>query len=166
MEQNPSSEANSSSPSQEISEFCWTSKFICVFTTARHLFLPWGRLIQSTHPVKSILIHRLYASTFRLAPFVHIPLQKLCMNFTSPPYVLRPPPISSSLISSLEWHFVRSANHEARHYAVFFTPLSPHHSQSQIPSSAPQSQTPSAYVLSLMCEGPHKHFLPLFLVEA
>ena len=43
-------------------------------------------------------------------------------------------------------YLVSSTGHKAPHSVVFSTPLSPHSSQAKIPSSAPYSQTPSAYV--------------------
>jgi hypothetical protein len=42
---------------------------------------------------------------------------------------------------------LRSTDHEALHYEVFSTPLLPRPSKSQIFSSTPYSQTPSAYAL-------------------
>jgi len=50
MEQSPSWEVNRISACQEIPAFYGTRKFICAFTNARHLFLPWARSIQSMPP--------------------------------------------------------------------------------------------------------------------
>jgi len=70
---------------------------------------------------------------------------KLCMHLSSLPYMLHSPPISFSILSP-EQYCVGSTDHEAPHYVVFSTPLLPRPSQAQISSSAPYSQTPSAYV--------------------
>jgi len=55
----------------------------------------------------------------------------------------------SAHIILLNWshkqYWVRSTDHYA-HYVVFFTPLLPRPSYAQMYSSAPYSQTPSAYV--------------------
>jgi len=48
MEQSPSWEADSHSASQEIPHLLWNPWFITLFTTARHWFLSWASLIQST----------------------------------------------------------------------------------------------------------------------
>ena len=51
MEQSPSWEANTSSPSQEIAHILGNSEFITAFTTARHLSLSW---LRSIHPIAPI----------------------------------------------------------------------------------------------------------------
>jgi len=48
--------------------------------------------------------------------------------------------------SSEKQYLVKSADHEAPHYAVSSTPLYPRHSEAQMSSSVPYYPTPSAYV--------------------
>jgi len=59
---------------------------------------------------------------------------KPCIRLSSPPIHATCPPTSFFSILSPEQYWVRSTVHEAPHYVVFSTPLSPY------------SQTPSAYV--------------------
>ena len=59
-----------------------------------------------------------------------------------------PPPVPFFSILSPEQNLLSSTDHSAAHYVVSSTPLLPHPSLAQIFSSAPHSQTPSAYVPS------------------
>jgi hypothetical protein len=56
------------------------------------------------------------------------------------------------LIILIIWYLAKSTNHEAPHYAVFSTLPSLHPSLVRISSTAPCSQTPSAYVPPLVSE--------------
>jgi hypothetical protein len=69
---------------------------------------------------------------------IHAPL--------SSPSTLHAPLISFFSILSPTQYWVRSTDHEVPHYDVFFTPLLPCPSWTQIFSLTPYSQTPSAYV--------------------
>jgi len=45
MDQSPSWDINSHSPSQEIPHIFWTRRFITMFTGACHWYLSWARCI-------------------------------------------------------------------------------------------------------------------------
>ena len=79
-----------------------------------------------------------------MVSFHQVSPPKSCMHLSCPPHVPHAQPISFFTIWSTEC-LVRSTDHEAPHYAVFFTPLLPHPSSAQTSSSATYPQTPSPY---------------------
>ena len=93
--------------------FCGSRMFITVFTTARHLFLSWARLIQSTTPHSIVLTT---ASTLNS----HLSLDLPNGLFLSTPHVPHAPPISSS------WFYltnnISKANHVLVHLHYAFSP--------------------------------------------
>ena len=96
--------------------FYGTRSFITASTSTRHLSLSWASSNQPIppHPTswRSILILSshlclglpsvIFASGFAT---------QACINFSSPPYVLRGPPISFYLICSPEQYWVSSTDH-------------------------------------------------------
>ena len=86
-------------------------------------------------------------SSPKLSLSLNFQSKTLCMPLLSPICATCPAqPISLFSILSPKQYWVTSTDREAPHYVVFSTLLVPRHSYAQIPSSAPYSQTPSAYV--------------------
>ena len=99
MQHSPSWEANRFSASQEIPHILCNPLFIASFTGARHLSLSCARSIQSMPSNRTswkfILI---LSSHLRLdlpsGSFPQVSPSKLCIQLSSPPYVLHAPPNS------------------------------------------------------------------------
>jgi len=67
----------------------------------------------------------IYTWVSQVVSFLQVSPPKPCISLSSQPYVLHAPPISVFLILSPEKHRVRSTDHYAPQYEVFFTPLLP-----------------------------------------
>jgi len=151
MEHSPSWEANMFSASQEIPRILRNPKvhYRIHNSPPPALILSHIASVHSPHPTswRSILI---LSSHLRLGlPSDLFPSGSPTKPYTrlSPsPYALHAPLISFFSILSSEQYWVRSTDHLAPQYVVFFPPLSPRPSWAQIFSSTPYSQTPSAYV--------------------
>jgi len=83
------------------------------------------------------------SSRWSLSPQVSPP--NPYVQISSSPYLLNYPPISTFLIWLPEY-LVRITDNKAPCHVVFSIPLLPRPSQDQTSSSAPSSQTPSAYL--------------------
>jgi len=105
--------------------FYGTRRFITAFTSARHLFLSWARLIQSMPPIP--LLEGAFDLSFHLRlglpsnSFPQISAPRSCMHLSCRPYVPHTPPISFFLIWSPEKYFVRNTEYKASSYVVFST---------------------------------------------
>ena len=131
--------------------FYGTRRFITALTSARHLSLSCASLIQSIPPHSTsrrsiLIISSIYVWVSQAVSFPQLSLPKPCIQLSSPPYLPPAPSTSFFSILSPEQYRVRSTDHEAPHYVVFSIPLVPRPSWAQIFSSAPHSQTPSAYI--------------------
>jgi hypothetical protein len=140
-EDSPFWEANSSSASQEIPHILFNPKV--QYRTYNSLSLV--PVLSPTSPVHTFCSYFIYifcniilpstpTSFLRLPPPKHYLLLPLLQAFYTP-YPSHPHPI-----------LVGNTNHESPHYAIFFSPLSPCHTQNQI---SPQQPT-------------LKHHLPMF----
>jgi hypothetical protein len=102
----PTSEANSSSASQEIPLFYGARKFNTAFTRTRHFYLSWARQIQSMSTLmswESILILSLHVRLgFPIVSFPQVTLPKPCMHLSFTSYGLRDEFAHLSLNSGLK----------------------------------------------------------------
>ena len=107
-----------------------TQRFIAAFRRAQHLFLmlSHSNAVYSPHPtfLRFILILCFHlclglTSNILLMGFSTKP----SMRFFCPWSVPHSQPILLSLIWSHKWYLVRSTDHKAARYVVFYTPLLP-----------------------------------------
>ena len=92
-------------------------------------------------------------SVYRLVFFLfRIKLQHLCPSLSTSPCVPHGRPILFSFISSSEYYYRSSTNHEIPNYAISSSVLSLPPLYAQISPSAPHSHTPSVDVFPLMWE--------------
>ena len=126
---------------QEIPRIFGTQRFITAFTRAHNLSLSWAISIQSmsAHPTsrRSILILSSHLHGLPSGLFPQISPLKLCMHFSSPPYMLHA--------------LLRSREHKAPCYVVFSTPLLP--LRYKYPSQHPILKNPQPTFLP-QCEQP------------
>ena len=84
--------------------FYGTRRFYTAFTSARHPSLSWASSIQSvpSHSTswRSILV---LSWVFQVVSFFRVSPPKPCMHLSCPPYVLRAPPISFSMLSPAQY---------------------------------------------------------------
>jgi len=129
MQQDPSSEANSSTASQKTPHVLWNLNVHYRI----HKRLPCVPILSHIIPLHAS------ASNFWKTPFnIIIP--------STPSNSKCSPAIAFFLIWSTEYYLVRSTYHKAPRYVVFSTPLSPRPSYAQISPSALILDTPSASV--------------------
>ena len=134
----PTWETDRSSASQGIVAFYENWSFVI----ASHLLLSWSQSIQSMPQIQFLedafqYCSSIYAYIFQVVSFPQASRPNPRMHLSSPPYLLMPVPCHYCL--------VRNTDHKSPHNVVFSTTLLLRPSYPQIFSSAPYSQTPSAY---------------------
>jgi hypothetical protein len=91
----------------------------------------------------SLILPSIYVWASKWSLSLKFPHQNpLC---TSPLTHTRNMPCPSHSSRSSEWYLITITEYKAPCYVIFSTPLLPRPSKAQTPSSAPHSQTPSAY---------------------
>jgi hypothetical protein len=118
IEHSPSCETNLPQSVKKFREFCETRMPVWVLTVAHHVSLTWARWIQPTHSHRISLRHiSILLSHLRFGlPGDCIP-SDFTPNPSSPPFMPRATPTSSSSIWSSEYYLARSANRDTQSYA-------------------------------------------------
>jgi hypothetical protein len=151
MEQSRSWEANCFATSQEIPRVLWNPKV----PHCTHKRPPTVPILSQPNPVltPTFLFLKIHPNIIlpstpgspQRSLSLRFPQQNPVQHLSLPPYVLHAPPISIFSILSPARYWIRSTDRSAPHYVIFSIIPLPRPSLAQIFSSAPYSQTPSAY---------------------